>query len=156
MPRIPSGGQWRRTLSGGSFVTLSVGMMTSSSFFGAGRRSDILDFSLGKDLGLNVLTYTLASAHNPVIDLFKIELENEDVFMAPVFDEFCQCIVLRSRGANAGEIEIEYRGVELNANGMNIKVPVQLFIDGKFVDAEDQKTTDVINPSDETVTCKVS
>ncbi|KRT85361.1 hypothetical protein AMK59_2368, partial [Oryctes borbonicus] len=89
-----------------------------------------------------------------VKDLLKIELENEDVFMAPVFDEFCQAVVLRSRGANAGDVEIEYRAAEINANGMNIKVPIQLFIDGKFVDADDRKTTDIVNPTDETVICK--
>lgn len=39
-------------------------------FFGAGCWPDILDFGLSKDLGLNILTYTLAylsSNHNSVI-----------------------------------------------------------------------------------------
>ncbi|KAI4455036.1 aldehyde dehydrogenase-related [Holotrichia oblita] len=90
-----------------------------------------------------------------VKDLCSIELENEDVFMAPVFDEFCQVIILKSRGANSGEIQIEYRALEMNINKMDIKVPLQLFIDGKFVDAEDRKTQDVINPTDESVICKV-
>lgn len=76
--------------------------------------------------------------------------------MAPVFDEFCQCVVLKSRGGNSGDVEIEFRSVEINANKMNIKVPIQLFIGGKFVDADDGKTTDVINPTDETIICKVN
>ncbi|KAK9746221.1 Formyl transferase, C-terminal domain [Popillia japonica] len=90
-----------------------------------------------------------------VKDLCKIELENEDVFMAPVFDEFCQVIILKSRGSNSDDVQIEFRALEMHVNKMDIKVPLQLFIGGKFVDAEDGKTQDVINPTDESVICKV-
>ena len=88
-------------------------------------------------------------------ELLKIELENEDVFMNPVFDEFCLAAILRTRGGGGDAVaEVEYKGFVLNANGMSIRVPTELFIDGKFVEAEGGKVTDSINPTDETVICK--
>ncbi|KAG5900089.1 hypothetical protein JTB14_016059 [Gonioctena quinquepunctata] len=89
-----------------------------------------------------------------VKDVFKTDLENEDVFMAPTFSEFCMNAVLKSRGGS-GQAEIEYRAVEIKANKMDIRFPCQLFINGEFVDAENGKTTASINPSTEEVICQV-
>ncbi|CAH1962906.1 unnamed protein product [Acanthoscelides obtectus] len=89
-----------------------------------------------------------------VKDLFKTELENGDVFMAPTFEEFCTNVVLKARGANA-PVEIEYRAVEVEANKMKLKFPCQLFIDGKFVDAENGKSLKTVNPATEEVICDV-
>lgn len=89
-------------------------------------------------------------------DLFKIEqLENEDVFMNPTFSEFFSVVVLRSRGGN-GQIEIDYRPVNIETNGMNIKFPCQLFINGEFIDADGGRTIPTINPANENVICEVS
>lgn len=91
-----------------------------------------------------------------VKDLLKLEdLENEDVFMAPVFSEFSLNVILKKRGGE-GKKEIEYRAVELEANGMKLKFPCQLFINGEFVDAENGKTLPTVNPSTEEVICHVS
>lgn len=90
-----------------------------------------------------------------VKDILKTDLENEDVFMAPVFNEFCLNVVLKSRGANTLP-EISYKAVELNVNKMTIKFPCQLFINGEFMDAEDGKTLPTINPASEEVICNVS
>lgn len=87
-------------------------------------------------------------------DLFKIELENEDVFMNPTYVEFCLAVVSRSRNGSETK-EIEYRAVEIKANGMDIRVPCQLFIDGKFVDAENGRSIPIVNPADESVICEV-
>lgn len=89
-----------------------------------------------------------------VKDLFKIELENEDVFMNPTYSEFCLAVILRNRGGDVVK-EIDYKGIEINANGMNIKVPCQLFINGKFIDAENGKSIPSINPANESVICEV-
>lgn len=89
-----------------------------------------------------------------VKDLVKTELENEDVFMNPTLGEFCTAVILRLRGVNNVE-EIKYKGVELVANGMSIKVPCQLFINGKFVDAENGYSIPTVNPTDESVICDV-
>lgn len=43
-----------------------------------------------------------------VKDVFKIDLENDDVFLAPIFSEFVINVVLKSRGAG-GNVEIDYR-----------------------------------------------
>lgn len=89
-----------------------------------------------------------------VKDLTKAELANEDVFLAPVLDEFCTTVILKLRGSSA-PTEIEYDGVELDVNGMTVKVACQLFINGKFVNSTDGQTLTSINPSDESVICKV-
>ncbi|XP_072381808.1 cytosolic 10-formyltetrahydrofolate dehydrogenase [Diabrotica undecimpunctata] len=89
-----------------------------------------------------------------VKELFKTELENEDVFMAPVFSEFCVNVVQKSRGGK-GEIKVEYRAIEMEANKMKIRFPCQLFINGEFMDAEGGKTTQTVNPATEEVICDV-
>lgn len=89
-----------------------------------------------------------------VKDRFNVELQNEDVFMATTFGEFCQAVVLKSRGG-AASLDVQYDAVVLNANNMEIRFPRQLFIDGQFVDAEGGRTIDSVNPADETVICKV-
>lgn len=90
-----------------------------------------------------------------VKDFFKIELENEDVFLNPTYSEFCLGVVLRSRGDKL-ENKIDYRAVEVETNGRKLRFPCQLFIDGQFVDADSGKTIPSINPHDETVICEVS
>lgn len=89
-----------------------------------------------------------------VKDACKVELENEDVFMASTFSEFVAAVVVASRGTS-GPAEIEYRAVELVANKMTLRFPCQLFINGEFVDAEYGKTMEVVNPSDESCVCHV-
>lgn len=89
-----------------------------------------------------------------VKDRFSLELQNEDVFMATTFFEFCQSVVLKSRGGSAS-LDVQYDAVVMNVNNMDIKFPRQLFIDGQFVDAEGGRTIDSVNPADETVICKV-
>lgn len=89
-----------------------------------------------------------------VKDFMKTELENEDVFMAPTFSEFCINAVLKSRGGS-GQGDIEYKAVELKANKMKLRFPCQLFINGQFVDAENGKTTSTVNPATEEVICQV-
>lgn len=89
-----------------------------------------------------------------VKDLVRVDLENEDVFMNPTFSEFCIVVVLKIRGVDDVQ-EIKFKGVELNANGMKIKVPCQLFINGKFVDAENGYSIPTVNPTDESVICAV-
>lgn len=89
-----------------------------------------------------------------VKDLAKLELQNEDIYMNTTFEEFYNVAVLKSRG-DSGDKEIVYDGVELESNKMKIKFPTQLFIDGKFVNSDSGKTLTLINPTDESVICKV-
>ncbi|XP_026282874.1 cytosolic 10-formyltetrahydrofolate dehydrogenase [Frankliniella occidentalis] len=89
-----------------------------------------------------------------VKDRFNFEMQNEDVFLATTFVEFGEAVVLKSRGGSASK-EVEYDPVVMHVNNMDIKFPKQLFIDGKFIDAEGGRTIDSINPADESVICKV-
>uniref|UniRef100_A0AAR5Q7J5 10-formyltetrahydrofolate dehydrogenase n=1 Tax=Dendroctonus ponderosae TaxID=77166 RepID=A0AAR5Q7J5_DENPD len=89
-----------------------------------------------------------------VKDVFKTDLGNEDVFLAPTFSEFIQNVVLKARGAG-GSAEIEYRPIELNVNKRKIKFPCQLFVNGEFVDAEQGRTLPTINPATEELICNV-
>ncbi|XP_045705587.1 cytosolic 10-formyltetrahydrofolate dehydrogenase isoform X2 [Phyllostomus hastatus] len=84
-----------------------------------------------------------------------MELENEDIYMATTFKDFIQLLVRKLRGDDKeSECIIDY--VEKAVNKLVLQMPHQLFIGGKFVDAEGAKTYDTINPTDGSVICQVS
>ncbi|XP_036100919.1 cytosolic 10-formyltetrahydrofolate dehydrogenase isoform X2 [Molossus molossus] len=84
-----------------------------------------------------------------------MELENEDVYMATTFKDFIQLLVRKLRGdCKESECVIDY--VEKTVNKLTLRMPHQLFIGGTFVDAEDAKTYETINPTDGSVICQVS
>uniref|UniRef100_A0A8C5Q1N2 10-formyltetrahydrofolate dehydrogenase n=1 Tax=Leptobrachium leishanense TaxID=445787 RepID=A0A8C5Q1N2_9ANUR len=84
-----------------------------------------------------------------------LQLQNEDVYMATRFEEFIQMLVRRLRGEDREEeLVIDYE--EKDINNMKIQMPHQLFINGRFIGAEGERTYDTINPTDGTVICKVS
>ncbi|XP_071816025.1 mitochondrial 10-formyltetrahydrofolate dehydrogenase-like isoform X1 [Apostichopus japonicus] len=84
----------------------------------------------------------------------NIELKNEDVYMATTLDAFVQLSVRKGRGLD--EEEFTFDAVEMEVNNMTIRFPHQLFINNQFVDAKDNVTFETINPTDESVICKVS
>nr|XP_022906704.1 cytosolic 10-formyltetrahydrofolate dehydrogenase [Onthophagus taurus] len=91
-----------------------------------------------------------------VKELFKIEFENAQVFMASSFEEFCQEVVKTTRsGGFDNNIKVNYKGKEIFTNGITINIPTQMFINGEFVDAETGKTSNCINPTDESVICQI-
>ncbi|CAH2277509.1 mitochondrial 10-formyltetrahydrofolate dehydrogenase [Pelobates cultripes] len=83
-----------------------------------------------------------------------LELQNEDVYMATTFQDFIQMVVRKSRGEGKEELIIDY--VTKDVNNMTVKMPHQCFINGQFVDSEDGKTYDTINPTDGSIICKIS
>ncbi|CAB3220540.1 unnamed protein product [Arctia plantaginis] len=87
-------------------------------------------------------------------DFANIELQNEDIYMNTNFEEFYNVAVLKARGGSASQ-EVVYEGVEMDVNKMKIKFPTQLFINGEFVNADNGKTITIVNPTDESVICKV-
>ncbi|KAH8238906.1 hypothetical protein KR038_006193, partial [Drosophila bunnanda] len=93
-----------------------------------------------------------------VKEAFDVHLENEHVFMAPVFEEFFGQLVqiLRQGSGGSGGKQLDYEGFTLKANKRTIRVPTQLFINGEFIDAEGKRSLDIVNPTDETVLCKVA
>lgn len=91
-----------------------------------------------------------------VKDACEVNIENETLFMAPVFSEFFLEVVKATRGSGAGGVSVEYDGFILKENKREISIPTQLFINGKFMDAENKKTLDIVNPSTEEVLCKVA
>nr|CAD7572288.1 unnamed protein product [Timema californicum] len=66
-----------------------------------------------------------------------IQMQNEDLFMASLFQEFADAVVLKSRGGS--KKDLTYNRISLNANNMDINFPNQLFINGQFVDSEHGK-----------------
>jgi len=86
-------------------------------------------------------------------DNFGVSLQNIDVFMAPVFNEFVTTVILTARG-NLAAKEIKYDAVEVQTNNMTLKFPKQLFIDGEFVNGH-ANPVNTINPHDESVICSV-
>ncbi|XP_034098856.1 cytosolic 10-formyltetrahydrofolate dehydrogenase-like [Drosophila albomicans] len=93
-----------------------------------------------------------------VKDAFDVPFENEHVFMAPVFEEFFGLLVkaLRQGSGDSGAQKLDYDGFVLQANKRKINVPTQLFINGAFVDAEQKRTLDIVNPTDEEILCQVA
>ncbi|XP_017064360.1 cytosolic 10-formyltetrahydrofolate dehydrogenase [Drosophila eugracilis] len=93
-----------------------------------------------------------------VKEAFDVPLDNEHVFMAPVFEEFFGQLVkiLRQGSEGSGDQLVNFEGFTLRANKREIRVPTQLFINGEFVDAEAQRTLDIVNPTNEEVICKVA
>uniref|UniRef100_A0A1B0C1Z4 10-formyltetrahydrofolate dehydrogenase n=1 Tax=Glossina palpalis gambiensis TaxID=67801 RepID=A0A1B0C1Z4_9MUSC len=90
-------------------------------------------------------------------DALDMTLDSGQVFMAPVFEEFfCEIIRSLRQESSAVQGRIHYDGFVLQANKREISVPTQLFINGEFMDAEQRKTLDIINPSNEELLCKVA
>lgn len=85
----------------------------------------------------------------------KFTLKNDDVYMFPVFSDFCNTLVKRSRGSTDDNIRVEYDPVVVDINNMKLQFAKQLFINGQFVDSESGKTLECINPADESVICSV-
>lgn len=90
-----------------------------------------------------------------VKDKLKLILKNDDIFMYPIFSDFCNTMVRRSRGTIEDNKRAEYDPVVVEVNNMKLKFAKQLFINGQFVDSESGNTLECINPADESVICSV-
>jgi len=66
-----------------------------------------------------------------------------------------QYVVKRLRGGDEKK-EIEYKGITLHVLDREIRVPTQMFINGKFVHAKSGKTDATINPTTEEEIAQVS
>uniref|UniRef100_A0A8C0IIJ4 10-formyltetrahydrofolate dehydrogenase n=1 Tax=Bubo bubo TaxID=30461 RepID=A0A8C0IIJ4_BUBBB len=74
-----------------------------------------------------------------------LQLQNEDVYMATKFADFIQMAVRKFRGEDKEEeLVIDY--ISKNVNNMTVNMPYQCFINGHFINADDGKTYDTINP----------
>ncbi|XP_055644570.1 cytosolic 10-formyltetrahydrofolate dehydrogenase [Toxorhynchites rutilus septentrionalis] len=92
-----------------------------------------------------------------VKDALEIPLENENVFMAPSFVEFSNEVISRTRsGACESIAGPEFQAIVLRENKKVISVPTQMFVNGKFLNAENNKTLDIVNPTTEQIICKVA
>lgn len=90
-------------------------------------------------------------------DTFEVHLENEALFMAPEFLEFVHVLLYQSKnGSSVDEKKVDFNGFILEANKRRIDVPTQLFINGRFEDAENNKLLDIANPTTDEVLCKVA
>lgn len=85
----------------------------------------------------------------------KLTLKGDDVFMSPVFSDFCNTLVKRSRGTTEDNVRVEYDPVLLEVNDMKLKFAKQLFINGQFVNSESGNTIECVNPADESIICSV-
>lgn len=90
-----------------------------------------------------------------VKEYLSVSLKNEDVFMAPVFSEFCAQLVRRFRG-ESNQAKLEYFAIKVESNNLTLNFPNQLFINNNFVDSEGGQALDCINPCDESIICQVS
>ncbi|XP_052781416.1 cytosolic 10-formyltetrahydrofolate dehydrogenase-like [Mya arenaria] len=84
-----------------------------------------------------------------------VSLENDDVYMNTVFEDFCTCVVKRGRGIEDKE-PFEFEAVKMRKNNMDLTIPYQLFIENEFMDSSDGKMFKTINPANEEVICEVS
>lgn len=84
-----------------------------------------------------------------------IRLQTEDVYMNTTFEDFFQCVIRRGRGIEDKEPFV-FDAVKMKKNNMDISFPHQLFIDNEFIDASNGAMYDTVNPTDESVICKVA
>ncbi|CAI8056591.1 Cytosolic 10-formyltetrahydrofolate dehydrogenase [Geodia barretti] len=89
-----------------------------------------------------------------VRDATEVDLETDDVYMNPTFEEFTRVMVLKNRGGD--EAGFEYHPAVLHANNREIHFPHQIFINGQFVDSISGKTYQPINPTTEQPICDIS
>lgn len=89
-------------------------------------------------------------------DTFEIHLENEVLFMAPEFGDFFKSMLNKSRNFSDNEARVEFKGFTMIENKREIAIPTQLFINGRFEDAEKNALLDIVNPTTEEVLCKVA
>lgn len=82
----------------------------------------------------------------------NIEMENEDVYMATIFDDFVKAAVLRSRGGSSSP-KLVFEPIHMHVNNMDISFPNQIFVNNQFVNSISGRTLKTINPNDETVIC---
>lgn len=91
-----------------------------------------------------------------VKDTCSVHLENEAIFMAPVFSEFITEVITALRSGDATTVSgVPFDGCLIQANKKEIHVPTQLFINGEFVDADWPRKLDIVNPSNEDVICQI-
>uniref|UniRef100_A0A182WHJ5 formyltetrahydrofolate dehydrogenase n=1 Tax=Anopheles minimus TaxID=112268 RepID=A0A182WHJ5_9DIPT len=94
-----------------------------------------------------------------VKDTLEVPISNETLFMAPMYGEFLQEVIIRLRTGGSdpsATIGCDYKHVVLKANRRQISVPTQMFINGRFIDAEGTKTIAIVNPTNEQVICEVA
>lgn len=84
----------------------------------------------------------------------KISVDNEHIYMNPVFQDFVRTIFIKERRGSASP-KLEFDAVTLHVNNMDIKFPTQLFINNRFVDSSTGQTLPTVNPTDESVICEV-
>lgn len=84
----------------------------------------------------------------------KLTVENEVIYMNPVFSDFVNMVFIKQRGGSASP-KLEFNSVSLHVNNMDIKCPTQLFINNRFVNSSSGKTLTSVNPADESVICEV-
>lgn len=83
----------------------------------------------------------------------ELSMENEDLYMSTTLEEFQKTVILKTRHQGASSLVFEQALIE--ANNLKIPCPVQLYINGRFVDSQEGKTLPTINPTDESVICNV-
>lgn len=85
----------------------------------------------------------------------EIELQNEDVYMSTTYDEFVRTAVLKARGSGAAS-SMDYTATTVKVSEkVSVSFPTQLFVNNKFVDSSTGASLPIINPTDESVICKV-
>ncbi|XP_026809578.1 cytosolic 10-formyltetrahydrofolate dehydrogenase [Rhopalosiphum maidis] len=119
---------------------------------------NILNMEIGKDTHFfqsGAGSMDVVRLIEEIKDKLKLTLKNDDVYMFPVFSDFCDILVKRSRGSTDENNRVEYDPVVVEVNNMKLQFAKQLFINGQFVDSESGKTLECINPADESIICSI-
>eukprot|EP01087_Luapelamoeba_hula_P024361 TRINITY_DN9245_c0_g1_i1.p1 TRINITY_DN9245_c0_g1~~TRINITY_DN9245_c0_g1_i1.p1 ORF type:complete len:908 (-),score=182.35 TRINITY_DN9245_c0_g1_i1:244-2967(-) len=90
-----------------------------------------------------------------VVKISGVILEAEEVYMNTSFSDFLRLVIKKQRTGGANK-EVEFKACILNVNGLEIKVPTQMLINGKFVDAQSGKTDGTVNPTTEEEICQLA
>lgn len=99
-------------------------------------------------------------------EVLNCEVLNDDIYMEPEFGELFQRLIRKLRSSDqssdgSGSNAVDYDTVEIQVRSRTVRLPVQPFINGRFVDVRPtsasrvREYSDIVNPSDESVICRV-
>jgi len=83
-----------------------------------------------------------------------ISVDAEQVYMNTSFKNFVRLVITRLRGGDT-KSELKFKSVMLHGNGVDVCVPIQMLINGQFVDAKSGKTDATVNPTTEEPLCQI-
>ena len=117
--------------------------------------SDFFDFGAGSMDTVRLIEEIKQRAKKAGCFKYALKLSPDDVVSASTLARFVNQCARGLRGLGKPEPKVDTVDVEAE-NGVLVRMPHQLFINGKFVDAKSKETYETIDPTTERPICSVA